>query len=96
MAAGLVIDWLGVSWAWIARLLRQGLIRKERGWMCLAMRVVVDGREMAVGFRGGCARREGGAVVVVVVVGLRTTTGQRLAWPLAGAGRAKRPPSAES
>lgn len=52
--------------------------------------------EMAVGCRGGCARREGGAVVVVVVVvELRTTTGlgwedglahlwQRLAWPLAG------------
>lgn len=75
MAAGLVIDWLGVSWARIARL-RQGLIRKERGWLCLVMRVVV-----VVGQRWqwGVAedvRGEGGGVVVGGRGGggLRTTT----------------------
>ena len=65
MAAGLVIDWLGVSWARIARL-RQGLIRKERGWCPVMMVVLVSQR-----WQWGVAedvRGEGGAVVVVVVV----------------------------
>ena len=66
MAAGLVIDWLGVSWARIARL-RQGLIRKERGWLCLVMRLVFVGQRWQWGVAED-VRGEGGAVVVVVVV----------------------------
>ena len=73
MAAGLVIDWLGVSWARIARL-RQGLIRKERGWLCLVMRMVVVGQRWQWGVAED-VRGEGGAVVVGGRGGgLRTTT----------------------
>ena len=80
MAAGLVIDWLGVSWAWIARL-RQGSIRKERGW-CLVMRVVFVGQRWQWGVaedvrgeggRSGGGRGGGGG-------GLRTT--QLRGWEL--------------
>lgn len=49
-------DWLGVSWGWIALVCRFN--RKERG-----LQSRVRGPEMAVGWSGGCARREGGAVV---------------------------------
>ena len=73
MAAGLVIGWLGVSWARIARL-RQGLIRKERGWLCLVMRMVVVGQRWQWGVAED-VRGEGGAVVVGGRGGgLRTTT----------------------
>ena len=95
MAAGLVIDWLGVSWAWIARL-RQGSIRKERGW-CLVMGLVLVSQRwqwgVAEDVRGEGGRSGGGRGGRGG--GLRTTQlrgwelglahlWQRLAWPLAG------------
>ena len=54
-------DWLGVSWSGLRWFV--GIIRKERG-LCEGGERGIREPEMAVGWSGGCARREGGAVVV--------------------------------